>query len=150
MTRRTRWVALGLMLAIPQLSGCQKQSATKTEHEHPAQVEKIDGSAMSRLTLSEAAMKRLDLQTGKVTEAPSPRKKEAPQRAVPYGALIYDPQGKTWVYTSPKPRTFVRQNIEVDYIEGNLVFLAEGPPTGTEVATVGVAELYGTEFKVGH
>jgi len=92
----------------------------------------------------------LDLQTGKVTEAPSPRKKEAPQRAVPYGALIYDPQGKTWVYTSPKPRTFVRQNIEVDYIEGNLVFLAEGPPTGTEVATVGVAELYGTEFKVGH
>jgi len=25
-----------------------------------------------------------------------------------------------------------------------------GPPVGTTVVTVGVAELYGTEFKVGH
>ena len=150
MTRRTQWLALVLMLVIPQLSGCQKSSATKSEHANPAQVEKVDGSAMSRLTLSEDAMKRLDLKTGKVTDAPSPRKKEASQRAVPYGAVIYDPQGKTWVYTNPKPRTFIRQNIEVDYIDGDLAFLTEGPPAGTEVATVGVAELYGTEFKVGH
>lgn len=72
------------------------------------------------------------------------------RKVVPYSALIYDPNGDTWVYTSPTPRTFIRYEVEVDYIEGNMAVLDEGPPTGTVIATVGVAELYGAEFKVGH
>jgi hypothetical protein len=28
--------------------------------------------------------------------------------------------------------------------------LSDGPPTGTEVVTVGAAEVYGTEFEVAH
>jgi hypothetical protein len=64
--------------------------------------------------------------------------------------LIYDPQGQTWIYTSPSARTFVRHKVEVDYIQGDVAVLKDGPPTGTVVASVGVAELYGTEFKVGH
>lgn len=72
------------------------------------------------------------------------------RKVVPYSALIYDPNGDTWVYTSPTPRTFVRQEVEVDYIEGHMAVLDEGPPTGTVIAVVGVAELYGAEFKVGH
>jgi len=71
------------------------------------------------------------------------------RKVVPYSALIYDPHGDTWVYTSPTPRTFVRHEVEVDYIEGDVAVLDEGPPAGTVVATVGVAELYGTEFKMG-
>jgi hypothetical protein len=31
-----------------------------------------------------------------------------------------------------------------------MAILKDGPPAGTVVASVGVAELYGTEFKVGH
>ena len=54
------------------------------------------------------------------------------------------------VYTSPEPRTFVRQKIDVDYIQGESAYLNDGPPEGTVVATVGVAELYGSEFKMGH
>jgi hypothetical protein len=69
---------------------------------------------------------------------------------VPYSALIYDPQGQTWVYTSPAPRTFVRHKVEVDYIEGDMVYLKDGPPAGTVIASVAVAELYGTESGVGH
>ena len=149
MKRGNRWVVVGLMMAAAQMAGCQKHSATHPEHEHPAQVEKIDGSQFSRLTLTDNAMKRLDVRTAKVSEGPSPRK-ESPQKAVPYGAVLYDPHGKTWVYTSPQPRTFVRHQIVVDYIKGDTAYLSDGPPTGTEVATVGVAELYGTEFKVGH
>lgn len=72
------------------------------------------------------------------------------RKVVPYSALIYDPHGQTWIYTSPKPRTFVRHKVEVDYIQGKVAVLKDGPPTGTVVASVGVAELYGTEFKVGH
>jgi len=72
------------------------------------------------------------------------------RKVVPYSALIYDPQGETWVYTSPQPRTFVRASVDVDYIDGDVAVLESGPPAGTVVASVGVAELYGTEFKVGH
>lgn len=149
MKRGNRWVVVGLLMATAHLAGCQKQSATHKEHEHPAQVEKIDGSQFSRLTLTDGAMKRLDVRTAKVSDEPSPRKK-SPQRAVPYGAVLYDAQGKTWVYTSPKAGTFVRHQIDIDYIKGDVAYLSNGPPVGTEVATVGVAELYGTEFKVGH
>jgi biotin carboxyl carrier protein len=69
---------------------------------------------------------------------------------IPYGALIYTPDGATWVYTSPEPLVYVRHRIKVDYIEGNLVVLSEGPPVGTAVVTDGSVELYGAEFKVGH
>ena len=69
---------------------------------------------------------------------------------MPYSALIYDPQGQTWVYTNPQSRTFVRHKVEVDYIEDNLVVLNDGPPVGTVIASVAVAELYGAEFGLGH
>jgi hypothetical protein len=72
------------------------------------------------------------------------------RRIVPYSSLIYDSHGQTWIYTSPEPRTFIRQKVEVDYVLGNRAILSEGPPAGTVVASVGAAELYGTEFKVGH
>ena len=65
------------------------------------------------------------------------------------GIVIYDLDGATWVYTSPEPLVFVRYPIVVDYIEGDQAYLVEGPPAGTEVATVGVAELYGADTGVG-
>jgi hypothetical protein len=130
-------------------AGCNKPSVAQAEPIHPASVEKIDGSAISRVTLSEDAMQRLDIQTGAVTEAKSPRK-DATQKAVPYAALIYDPQGNSWVYTSPDARVFVRAPVDIDFIQGDMVYLKDGPAPGTAVATVGVAELYGTEFTVGH
>ena len=72
-----------------------------------------------------------------------------PRKLVPYAAVIYDVNGGTWVYTKePNALSFVRQSITVDYIEGDLAFLIEGPPVGTEVVTVGGAELYGAETGV--
>jgi hypothetical protein len=38
----------------------------------------------------------------------------------------------------------------VNYIDGNVVVLKDGPPAGTVVVSVGAAELFGTEFKVGN
>jgi len=67
------------------------------------------------------------------------------RKVVPHGALLYDAQGKTWVYTNPEPRVFVRHPISVDYIEGDRVVLSDGPASGTAVVTVGAAELFGTE-----
>lgn len=69
---------------------------------------------------------------------------------IPYSSVIYDLHGETWVYTNPAPLTFVRERVEVDYIDGDNAILAGGPNAGTQIVSVGVAELYGTEFGVGH
>ena len=68
---------------------------------------------------------------------------------VPYTAVIYDLKGDTWVYTSPSPLTFVRHHVKVDYIDDDTAILTEAPPVGTNVVSVGVAELFGAEFGIG-
>lgn len=73
-----------------------------------------------------------------------------PQKIVPYSSVIYDLHGDTWTYTSLENLTFVRHAISVDYIEGDVAVLADGPPPGTTIVVVGAAELFGTEFGVGH
>lgn len=148
MRHGNRWLAAALSVGLMQLVAC-KQAAHSDHHDAPAKVEKVDGSELKRVTLTAKAVERLDLRTVEVREQRMSRS-DTPRRVVPYSALIYDPQGATWVYTSPQPMTFVRHKVEVDYIEGLTAVLSDGPATGTLVASVGVAELYGTEFAVGH
>jgi len=139
-------IAAVAVLGVP-LVGCGSHDGHAVHAEHPAEVEHLPGSELSRVTLTEKAIERIDLRTDSVREESMGG---ATRRVVPYSSIIYDPQGGTWVYTSPNPRTFVRARIVVDRIDGDRVYLNEGPPTGTVVASVGVAELYGTEFQVGH
>jgi hypothetical protein len=137
-----RWMVVLLVVAAMQLTACQKHD--EAHHaEHPAEIVKIEGSDLSRVTLTERAVQRLDLQTEQVRE-------QGGKKMVPYSSLIYDPNGQTWVYTNPENRTFVRHKVDVDKIEGDIALLNDGPPVGTVVASVAVAELYGAEFKVGH
>jgi hypothetical protein len=68
---------------------------------------------------------------------------------VPYGAVLYDASGATWVYTNPEGRAYVRAAVKVDYVDGEVAVLEEGPAAGTKVVTVGVSELYGAEVGVG-
>lgn len=72
----------------------------------------------------------------------------APRKIVPYAAVLYGVNGETWVYTNPEPLVFVRSPITIDYIDGDLAVLSEGPEAGTAVVTVGAAELFGTETGV--
>ena len=145
-----RWPVSLLIIASLQLSACaQKSESSAPKDSKPAHVENIEGTKFSRLTLTESAIQRIDLKTDQVREQAVSRS-ASPRKVVPYSSLIYDSHGETWVYTSPKPYTFIRHKVEVDYIQGDIAVLNDGPPTGTVVASVGVAELYGTEFKVGH
>lgn len=72
------------------------------------------------------------------------------RKLVPESAIIFDPQGDTWVYTNPEPLVFVRHQVSLQYIDQEMAILSEGPPAGTLVVTVGAPLLLGTEFKVGH
>jgi hypothetical protein len=69
-------------------------------------------------------------------------------KTVPYGAVIYDDKGGSWIYTSPSPRVFVREKVEVRDIEGNQAALSKGPAKGTAIVTVGAILIYGAE-KIG-
>ncbi len=79
----------------------------------------------------------------------SEKMEEGDRLIVPSAAVIYDINGQTWVYTNPESLSFLRESIVVDYFLDGTAVLLEGPPAGTRVATVGVAELFGTDTGVG-
>ena len=140
-----------VLLAFSSLlfTACTPSKSQEAGKVEPAHVEHLDGSELSRVTFSAAAMQRIGVELGQVIETRATRS-GAKQKTVPYASLIYDPHGDTWVYVSPEDRTFIRTHITVDYIEGDTVVLKEGPTTGSKVVTVGAAEVYGAEFEVGH
>ncbi len=112
----------------------------------PARLEPVGDTGLNRVILTERAAERLDIQTLPVAETDI----DGEQRLViPYSAVIYGLNGETWAYINPERLTYVRDPIMVDYIEGELAVLTTGPPVGTQVVTVGVAELYGTDTGVG-
>jgi multidrug efflux pump subunit AcrA (membrane-fusion protein) len=123
--------------ALP-VAGCTEvESETATGYE-PSTLEPVKGNDdIQRVTFTAEGARRVDLQTAPVR-----------RNVVPYAALIYDPEGKTYVYTSPKPLEYLREEVKVDRIEGDRVLVSRGPPAGTEVVTVGAAEVYGTELEV--
>ena len=152
--RRYPWVLLGLIAAVLPIAACQKAgAASEPEHEatvKPAKIEKIEGSDLSRLTLTAKAAERLDIKTAAVAEEQKERSgKTALRKVIPYAAVLYDATGAAWVYTNPEPLVFVRHKITIDYIEGGVAVLSDGPATGVKVVTVGASLLLGTEFEVG-
>lgn len=68
---------------------------------------------------------------------------------VPRAALLHDAYGGTWVYEARAPRVYVRRRVSVVDIVDAVAVLAQGPAPGTQVVTVGAAELFGTEFGAG-
>jgi len=123
----------------------------------PATVESIEGSEVSLVTLTEEAVARLGLSTTAVAVAAAgadggagqPTTETATRTIIPYGAVIYDNTGATWAYTNPELLVYVREPITIDRIEGDEVFLLDGPAVGTDVVTIGAAELYGAELGLG-
>lgn len=127
--------------AVVLLGG--KDSESATGHAGPAELERVEGESVSRVTLTPRAAERLGIETTAVRTS-------GEGTAVPYAALIYDPHGEAWVYTSPERLVFVRAPVDVERIEGTRAYLSSGPTAGTAVVNVGGAELYGAEFELGH
>lgn len=131
------WVMVTVICAGLLLSACGGQTSVTGEKVAPSKLEPIDGSKLSRVILTEKAAERLGIETVMASGG-----------EVPYAAVIYDTEGKTWVYTNPEPLTYVRALIMIDYIEGDTAFLSESLASELAVVTVGVSELYGTETGV--
>jgi hypothetical protein len=115
-------LALGLLAAVLIMAGCtpgQTDSARNGERDKPAEVERIEGTDLSRVVLNQRAANRVGLKSEPVRQVSTPGASE-PSPAVPVAALVY----------------------------GDLALLESGPAPGTAVVTVGAAELLGSEYGV--
>ena len=137
----SRIPAAALILAALALTSCKQDSVA--EKYHPAKLDSTEVKGIMKVTLDSKAAERIGLETGELTE-------EGSRKVIPYGALMYDTKGNTWTFTNPSPLVFVRAQVKVADITGDKVYLAEGPPTGTRVVTVGASMLMGAEHKYGH
>jgi hypothetical protein len=146
---RRSWVVTLVLISMLGLIVYSGVAADETGvgQSEPAYVEPIEGGSLNRIVLSERAAERIELATTPVADDAS---SGAPRKIIPYAAVIYSPDGETWAYTSPEPHVFVREAIEVERIEGDKAILTAGPDAGTEVVTIGGAELLGAESGLGH
>lgn len=136
-----------LAMAVILLSACTStQNPATGEKEQPSVVEPVEGSDFSRVKLTEKAVERLDIQTASVSIE---QMDGSEYKVIPYAAVLYGLDGETWAYTTnPTSRTYVRQIIVIDHIDGDLAYLTEGPDVDTPVVTVGASLLYGAEVGV--
>jgi hypothetical protein len=125
------------------LLGCTEPPKAAVKRTGPAKVTAIDGSKVKQVALNEQAAGRLGIKMTPIAE-------EAGSKVIPYAAVVYDENGATFAFTSPAAFTYVRTAITVATITGDKAFLSDGPATGTEVVTVGTAELYGAEQGLGY
>ena len=143
MSRRRLLLAPLLLGALPILASCG--GAISDEYvidEQPYKLEPVEGEDVLRVILTESAAERLGIETRPVEGSGS-------RLAVPNDAVFLDAHGDFWVYTNPEPLAFVRAPIEIARESSSQAILTEGPPVGTEVVTVGVPELYGSETDFG-
>jgi len=141
-------ICAGLLVVIAGLglSACAEVETEAVSGYEPATLEPVEGTDdRKRVTFTAEGARRTGLRT-------APVRRSGEHLVVPYAALLYDPEGKTYVYTRPEPLSFVREQITVERIEGDRVLVLDGPQAGTEVVTVGAAEVYGTELEIagGH
>jgi hypothetical protein len=137
-----RIVGLALVgLALGHVSGAW---AAEKAHASAHKVETVAGTTDRRITLTPKAAERLDIQTGQISLDP------AGGKVAPYVSVFFDLAGASWVYTNPEPLAFVKRKVAIGRVQGDNAYLNDGPPQGTKVVTVGVAELYGAERGVGH
>lgn len=129
-------IAVGLATA-----GCFEAQGADSTTAEVASVVLSDDGVPGVITLSEAAENRLDVQTAQVTQGGS-------GTVIPYAAVVYEADGSSWAFVRTEPQTYQRAAIAISTITGDQVALTSGPPAGTEVVTVGAAELVGVEIGI--
>jgi hypothetical protein len=141
MRRSRRLALLAPLCALLLLSGCRDITTEEEVGYEPAAVEPIEGSELARVILTEDAARRIGLDTTPVTS-------RGERTVVPEAAVWVDVNGDEWVYTNPETLVFVRAQVVVDRYDAGSAFLSDGPAPGTEVASIGVPQLIGSEFGI--
>jgi hypothetical protein len=141
---RIRRLGAVVLVAVAGLffSACKEVEEESAAGYAPSKTEPVKGSKddeLMRITFTREGAARTGIETETVRGA-------GQEKVIPYEALIYNDEAKTFVYTSPKPLSYLRVPVKVDHIAGQRVYLSQGPSAGTAVVTVGASEVYGTEI----
>jgi hypothetical protein len=95
------------------------------------------------VVLTPLGAQRIALRTGQAAAANG-------EIAVPYGALVYEPNGNPAVYVATGALTYTRYIVPVATITGGTVYLKAGSlPANATVVTQGAEELLGVQNGVG-
>jgi hypothetical protein len=138
----TRVIGAGLALvAALSFSACKEVESEEAEGYVPAKLEAVKGADddLQRVIFTKEGEARTAVETADIRRA-------GDRKVIPYAGLIYNDEAKTFVYTNPKPREYLRAEVTVDRIEGDHVLLSKGPPAGTKIVTTGAVEVYGAEI----
>ncbi|MEA2614595.1 MAG: hypothetical protein QOE72_378 [Chloroflexota bacterium] len=144
-------IGIGVLVAVIGLCGCggTRADITPAGSAGPVRVEPVPGTARQVVVLTDAGAARL----GITTEATRPVMSAADgdtatatdQSLLPVAAILYDSNGATWTYTMTGPLAYERVPVTVVRVEGGQAVVQPGPAVGTQVVTVGGAELLGAE-----
>lgn len=150
MTPKNKWFVYSLMLGMI-LAVINAEAGSTTEKSKEVKIEEIPDSQLKKITFTKRAAERIGIETATVSEQKFKEKngERKSRLIIPYSAVIYDQNGATWAYINPEPLVFIRHSIDIDRIDDQKVILRKGPPTNSQVVTVGVAEIYGVESGIG-
>ena len=121
-------------------AGCSN-SGSGTSQPPTAQLEKTSHGLS--VVLTPLGAQRIALRTSQARESNG-------EIAVPYDALVYEPDGNPAVYVATGALTYTRYLVPVATISGNTVYLKAGSlPANATVVTQGAEELLGVQNGVG-
>jgi hypothetical protein len=143
---RTRCRAASALLigviAVTGMAGCSSGSTPPARQAPPARMVRTGATGVLSVLLTPLGAERIGIQT-------APSAAAGKLVTVPYQALLYEPDGRTVVYTQTGTYTYTRQFVTVATINGNQVLVSAGLPAGVPVVTVGAEELLGVQNGVG-
>jgi hypothetical protein len=142
--RRRARLAAALLLVPAALvpSACTEVETESAAGYEPSALHPVKGGGdRVRVTFTAEAAKRIGLRTARI-------RARGDGTVAPYASLIYDAEGKAYVYASPKPLSYERVQVDPVRVTGDSVLLSNGPPAGSAVVTTGATEVYGTELEV--
>jgi hypothetical protein len=130
------------VIAVTGMAGCSSGSTPPARQAPPARMVRTGATGALSVLLTPLGAERIGIQT-----ASSVADKKLV--IVPYQALLYEPDGRTVVYTQTGTYTYTRQFVTVATINGSQVLVSAGLPAGVPVVTVGAEELLGVQNGVG-
>lgn len=128
-------IAAGLLLAA-----CDEVPSNLREAQ-PYEVIGAEDAPIKRVKMADETAALLPVELKSV-------RREAGRKVVSHDAVIYNPDGDSFVYTKPEAEMYVRAPIEITRVTGNTAVLSEGPAVGTRIVTTGSAELLATEYEI--
>jgi multidrug efflux pump subunit AcrA (membrane-fusion protein) len=142
LSRLPRRLGAGLALVASALvlGACDEVPSNQRDNQ-PYTVEGPEDAAIKRIKMEDGTAALLPVELKTVRQ-------EGGRKVVPHNAVIYNPDGGSFVYTKPKAETYIRAPIEIVRVDGNTAELSKGPRTGTTIVTTGSAELLATEYEI--